>query len=743
MAAATLSVVTNSTGAKVLSFKPGDDTAQNSLFQKIVSTFNSAPPGSYKQRIESVVAGLPEAKISKLLPQSELNKVTGFYVQKNITTPWDPAKQGAKPPVGEFDATYYASQNPQLLKQWKSAQTSVTIGDLKVPDVDITKRYTQDTFLHQHYTTTGKNSGLRANPGKETINANTYSENRRGLTDLEKQKLRDSFLGIRGATGPAPVDASIEQVVSQENQKKFNYLVENVLKNTITEVNKARQKESSLDLLRSLPGFDEVYSFKSNLADSLLGDTGIGGFLSLTGQGDSQKNIEKGIGSLLGGTNNSVTYNWQKWFDEQIVNKYENLEEITNPENAKEILKIDQDFAKSFVNDYLKPRFDNSKSMSEFISYMNVTEDEQNILQTQTVSNKLKELATQKTLSFLGELSKNTIGRFDSEFYYNPDPTGVSSQKSDLYKAQKNKVSADWEQAKKNPNAKVNGIPWAQWAYKYGINLNNKNQFARLHYEIIGKQNGFDPSSDMPTQADLDAFIQNNLTPYLAEASESFGDNVFLQFVAPDQLADQLVSSIDPLKTPEEWTKVLKDYGIDDTNKSVDEVKDLILEATRTIPAADIRERILELNKKNITPTQSELGIEYIERKEDDVKKETKGDTALYQLFKSAGFPGSEDDFYSQFMTDTSKEEQQALTGILSGKGLGFDLDLSDPFAALGSLENLDTMFSGTGDKTEPSTSDYFSLFNTDEETESKLKSDTSLSGMFSSFSSDSGFSFF
>jgi hypothetical protein len=58
---------------------------------------------------------------------------------------------------------------------------------------------------------------------------------------------------------------------------------------------------------------------------------------------------------------------------------------------AKEAYELDKAFAQSFVQDYLKPRFDNSKSISEFISYMDVKEDEQNVLQTQLASSALKD----------------------------------------------------------------------------------------------------------------------------------------------------------------------------------------------------------------------------------------------------------------------------------------------------------------------------------------------------------------
>ena len=725
MPAATFVIGKTATGAPLLTVTSGDNTAQNTLFTSLANSFNTSTPGSYKQILESIARSQGATNLSALIPRGELNKVTNFYVSKNVTTPWSATTQGLNPPAGTFNAAYYASQNPDLLNQWSSAATGVTFGGITLPDVDITKRYDQNTFLHQHYSTTGKASGLRGNATQEAASSGTYEETRQGLTDAEKQAFRDTVLGIGSTTGKAPIDATIEQIVNQENQNKFNYLLQDVLKNTVAEVNKARQQESKYDMYAGMPGFDEITNFKSTLSNSLLGDTGIGGMLSLTGQGEAAKQLEKGVQSLLG-TKDSVSYNWQKWFDESLASKYENLTQISDPSDAKKTYAIDKQFAETFVNDYLKPRFDNSKSMSEFISYMDVQDGEQNILQTQTVSNKLKELGMQKADSFLGQLATQSKGYFDSNFYF--DPTG-NDAKTSLYTTQKTNVANAWDQAKSKSTALVNGMTWDQWAYKYGLDVNDKDQFAKLHYEVVGKPSGFDPSSDKPTNTDLFNYINNELTPYLSTAKEAFGDSVFLQFMTPDQLADQLVGSIDPLKTPEAWEEALKTYGIDSTNKSIEEVKGLILSATRTASAEDIRASIKKLNEQKKPPTQKNLGIEYIQRDIDDVAKSTGKETTLYNLFKNSGYEGSEDEFYNDFMPDIDRADQEMISDVLKGGtgGIGFDIDTSDPFAAIGSLESLfsDTKKQPLKDTQENS---YSTLFgDAEKEAEEKGSSSSSL----------------
>ena len=456
------------------------------------------------------------------------------------------------------------------------------------------------------------------------------------LTDAEKQYYREQLFGVGSKPGDRSViDINIETLVNEENQKKFNYLVQDVLAKTVREVNKNLAKQNNIKYLSNLQGFDEVINFKSNLSDSLLADSGIGGYLAMSGQGKAAKNLEKGVQSMLG-QGNSMSYNWQKWFDEELANRYENLKEIANPEDAKQIHQVDKNFAKQFVEGYLKPRFDNSKSMSEFISYMDVKEGEQNILQTQTLSNKLKELAEGKTDAFLSQLT-------------------------------------------------------------------NK-----------------------PTNADLYSYVVNDLNPYLSSVREEYGEEAFLQFMTPEQLADQLTKSIDPLKTPAAWDEALKQYGIDGTNKSVEEVRNLILQTTRTAPAEDIRASIKKLNEQKKTPTQKNLGVDYIQRATDDVAKSTGKETTLYNLFKNSGYGGTENEFYTDFMPDVDRADQQMISDVLKGgsTGTNFKIDTSNPFAAMSSLESLftDTQKQPIKDTQENS---YFTLFG-DAEKEAEEKGSSS-----------------
>ena len=59
-------------------------------------------------------------------------------------------------------------------------------------------------------------------------------------------------------------------------------------------------------------------------------------------------------------------------------------------EAAEQQVNIQKSFAESYVNDYLKPRFDESRSMNEFVEYLDVRQEEQNPFQTQSMLKRCK-----------------------------------------------------------------------------------------------------------------------------------------------------------------------------------------------------------------------------------------------------------------------------------------------------------------------------------------------------------------
>ena len=165
---------------------------------------------------------------------------------------------------------------------------------------------------------------------------------------------------------------------------------------------------------------------------------------------------------------------------------------------------------------------------------------------------------------------------------------------------------------------------------------------------------------------------------------------------------------------------MLNSLGLGSSDMGIAEVKQYIIDSFRTNEAKNIRESIKYLNEKNIAPSQKELGVEYIERPSDTSPTTDPNATSLYQIFKGAGYQGSEDDFYTNFMPDVDRNEMQLLTQ--AGKGLQASsmfssLTSNDPFESLSSIQGLfDDTESTSSTKTTTTSGtasdSYFKLFN-------------------------------
>jgi len=229
------------------------------------------------------------------------------------------------------------------------------------------------------------------------------------------------------------------------------------------------------------------------------------------------ENLEKQLGGITGISNNSSVYNWQKWFNDTLLDRYETLEEITgklsadiegldpilddakwnsfktkidaategteeyakllednnlalglskeraleikDPNNWKALLEkydlstdltkdealdifkdsskeiqriytIEDDFREKFIDEYIKPRFDQSKSMDEFISYLDtLDEDEQNVFQTQDALQELKNVANAYSVAKLQSIQNMDDSTFDADFYFDPTVSIVTGKR--------------------------------------------------------------------------------------------------------------------------------------------------------------------------------------------------------------------------------------------------------------------------------------------------------------------------
>jgi len=544
-----------------------------------------------------------------------------------------------------------------------------------------------------------------------------------GLTELE-----DAITGAIGAQGLT-------------DTKKFAALNQNILKDSINELKKAKLKEQELEMLQGFGTFGEIFDINKTLTDSLLNDTGIGGYLPFTGKkgGFDAESLEEQLKGVTG-VSNEVVYNWQNWFDTAIKEKYQqDLDLGFSIEEAEDNVRIQKEFAESYITDYLEPRFNESRSMNEFVEYLDVRQEEQNPFQTQSLLNALNEVGNRRARTFLDQIRQDSIDAggkrgFNSTFYFDPT-VSEGSEDNEKYIRQRDTIAADWDQARDNPDAIIEGLgydtTWKAQAYRYGVDINNQDQFARLHYQLKGKlpDYKFDGAEDIVNPDKVKNLLYDNILPVLEKEVKNT-KTIFGNFIRPEEFADDMLEGLDP-NEPESWNKALEELGLENFDGTLEDLKEFITSTLRTGSAEDIRAQIKFLNEKRKKPDQYLLGVEYIAREEDYKPIEKfKGDTQLYKIFQDAGYEGTEDDFYENVFPDLDPGSQQVLSQVGSKDGRitleGFGKDYrSDPFAAFAGITRLtgdDSDIYGGVDKDDEDkdkdVADSFRIFSDDDDDE-------------------------
>lgn len=682
------------------------NTKKNNVYNKVVATASTAQKGDYLSQRKTI----RELDIDEATRKELEKSYRQFYVNEKLDK-WDPALT-SKPLYGNFDPKYYKDNYSDVANAWK--------GHVANDDVDVVERYGENGFYANHYTNRGKAEKRRANAAEIAEETKKYKELKK--TDAEIQEIRDNQLGL-DTDKVTDLQDALNTVVGEkerEETKKFGALRQDVLKQAIAEMKKAKGKEQMLSVLGGFGGFSEIMDINKELSNSIMGDSGVGGILSQMGSaGKAEDALEKKLQGITGVRNNA-TYNWQQWFDKTLKARYQqDIELGITADEAEEKIKIEGDFARTFVDTYLNPRFNTSRSMDEFVEYIDVRQEEQNPFQTQDRLSALKMTGDLRAQSYLDAVKAEGDRSFNPDFYFNP--TGDKARE-EAYKAQASTVTQDWEAAKKGD------AYWAQQAYRFGIDINNKEDFARIHFQVKGQGKGYDGADDIVNASKVKDEIYNKIIPALKLESDKQG-SVFGIFTTPEEFADEILKGLNPEDTVA-WDEVLKRFGLNNFKGTLDELKQYIQETLRTGSAQTIRENIKYLNDKRKEPTQENLGLTYIQRAEDYKTKQPAADTELFKTFQSSGYQGSEEEFYKSFFPDLDRSEQALLTKSGRDSPLKTSgLDLSDPFASLGTIES----FLGGDEepdkvekeeKTEPS-SNFFRIGLGDEEEDEDYKSKT------------------
>jgi hypothetical protein len=817
------------------------NTSKNTLYNKTVGLATNTKGGDYvgqRDQITAndlVAAGLTQAEADALVDGIQ-QQYKLFYQTEKLQN-WD-AGLGVQPPYGTFDPNYYKNQNPLVKEAWDKAVANddIDITERYGENNYFWQHYTsigkaqglrgnaeEDTSRANQYLEEGPTDAevqqirdLQLGVNQDTITErllnitqvnNEWTKARQGdayWDALAKEKYLDvndpDQFAVLFRLSERPEDKQIvldynintgsgitdlEQVLNEAigakaeiDTKKFAALNQTILKDTIAQMKKVKGEQEAMSFYRGFQGFSEVMDINNTLANSILGDTGVGGVLSFTSGGKAQEDLVGALGNVTGMRNN-VMYNWQQWFDSAIKEKYgldyslfepleekkdiidaftseskpkvfdsttntfdagflqkagfKNTEELVgflekqgtegltilntikgdvgdgaktilvpiksrleadiktldeqknrslalaySTSDATQMMNVEAQFARDYIDEYLMPRFNTARSMDEFVEYLDVRQEEKNPFQTQDSYDALKTLSEMYSKKYLDDVQAQDARSFDPNFYF--DPVSDSSNQT-AYTKQKTTVAEDWEKAKA-------GDPyWQQQAYRFGIDINNKAAFARMHFEVKGQGLGFDPAEDIVNAGKVKDYIYGTILPVMKEEALK-GDPVFGQFITPEEFADEMLQGLDPNSTPEEWKEILKRYGLEDFAGNVQELKEYIIETLRTGSAQQIREEIKYLNEKRQRPTQEILGVTYIQRPEDYKDEAPKPTTALYSVFQKAGYQGTEDEFYNNFFPDLDRSEQALLTKGGSDEALTtYGLDMSDPFASLGTIE--------------------------------------------------------
>lgn len=435
-----------------------------------------------------------------------------------------------------------------------------------------------------------------------------------------------------------------------------------------------------------------------------------------------------------GFVDNKTLLTWEKYDQAyEIINtqgidknssKYKEALSIYNkaPQNyvaPNKRVNFDVLLAQNFFTDYLKPRFDQSKSLSEFQSYLDVEKGEENIFQTEDRMTALKR-ATEFTLTtWFSNLQKLGPSSFDAAFYKDPisyykkfgvrdqkqiilDSTKFNNYVSEKYTRQKENYNEAWAAAKENKTSKDfegKDIDWNAWAYHYGLDLKNENDFAYLHYLVLGRnapkldangkvvkdangnivKDSFDPAPDIFGTEVNKVFLKEVLTPFLKKKMDQIG-SVFGEFVRPEEFVDEFFKNLDLTKNKEELSKLFDLYGLKET-ADLTELKQLMIEGLSGAEGEEIRNKVDDILKEGGTPTQVKLGIDYIQREDEKStgRETTEQASGLYKIFQSAGYQGTEESFYSEFMPDATEEDVKLFSAITDPKKLKdmYTVDLS------------------------------------------------------------------
>lgn len=429
-----------------------------------------------------------------------------------------------------------------------------------------------------------------------------------------------------------------------EIQTKIDKLKEDAFTKSYNQLKLYQTQEEQQGSVDDLFGEDSLQSF----AEEMAADLGV--------KSDFFK---------IGDLNSSVTYDWQKWFDTELAKRYDTEE---NPSYVKSILGSDLsdediDIARGFIDSFLRERFDGSKALSEFNSY--IEPGQGNVVLEESAVDAWSKYSDDNYYSLLGNLTdpNSNLGNFwtllksgwasglgfSSQYYKDQEVIDSNQQTVTIEKLwdglkaihavalEKNTTdlkASDFDESiyttlgietEEQLTNKINEYrAWWNRAFEYGSDLNNLDEFTSMHYNVYKQE--LVSSSLSKLVVVPDGKVLNINTPDAFEEADRLKIQQMAESLAYE--ASNYISRIQygEFTPPEEYVKDLLNNAsifsmfsgtaLDDTSALdiIKEFTDDFVGTISTYAGEQIRNSIRALIDEGTFPSQEELGVDYIER---------------------------------------------------------------------------------------------------------------------------------
>lgn len=362
--------------------------------------------------------------------------------------------------------------------------------------------------------------------------------------------------------------------------------------------------------------------------------------------------------------NSSSTYGWQRWFETELAKRYDpnntnnRIASVLGSATAEDI-----SIASGFINDFLRKRFDGSKSLAEFTSYIEPGASTPLLEKGANVA--WNQYSNDNYYSLLGNITdpNSNLGNFwnllqtgwregvgFNTTFYKDQQVLDSNQKAQtvenlwngiksIHELAIQKNTTDLKPTDFDANLKsalgvstdeelINKIneyrAWWNKAFEYGSDIEDIDQFMKLHYNVY-KQ---DLIASNPTRlvvtpegSELKVNTQDTLKQQDQEKIQRMAENLAYEAT---RYIDQI--QFGEFMTPEEYVKTMMSnsnmsdiFGNTalDGSSETDIIKGFTQEFAGVISSyagEQIRNNIRMLLEQNKAPDQSLLGVEYIER---------------------------------------------------------------------------------------------------------------------------------